>query len=90
MTSQKIFTLSKTARIQQITATQQASLHNQQAFIQQVIRKNVALQAQESDIEQSAFLQASLQVAFAHQHQHQRQRQRQHLVSFIEMIDFVP
>jgi hypothetical protein len=39
---------------------------------------NVVPQAQESDTEQNAFLQASQQVAFAHQLQHQHQHQHQH------------
>lgn len=57
--------LSKIAQIQQIIVTLRASSQIQQVFIQQVTRKNVGPQVQESDIEQSAFLQASPRVAFA-------------------------
>jgi hypothetical protein len=73
--------LSKIAQTQQITVIPQALLHTRQVFIRQAILMNVVPQAQESDTEQNAFLQASQQVAFAHQLQHQHQHQHQRLVA---------
>ena len=59
----------KTVRILTAIAIPLAFLRTPPVFIQQAIQKSAIPQAQELAIEQIVFLQASLQVASAHQHQ---------------------